>query len=107
MGDPMKFETITVNKVAYGELEAHIHRVYGIDVNQFGFSAVSMEEWQNNGDHRYKVKKEPLNEWKQEALDKWMANPHGDHKFILHIILQDMANNGHVPEGTLLVGVFW
>ena len=103
----MKVETITVNKVEYKKLEAHIHQVYGFEDPKEMFSIVAMEEWGNDSDHLFHMEKKLLEKWDQHHLDKWKADPLGWHTYILRVILQDMVNNGYLEEGDLLIEVCW
>ena len=103
----MKLETMTVNRVDYKELESHIRQVYSFEDPRGMFSIVLMEEWTNDSDHLFHVRKEPLDKWEQEEFNTWKADPLGFHQYRLHVILQDMANNGHISKGDLLIGVCW
>ncbi len=103
----MKLETMTVNIVECHELELHIRLFYAFEDPKGMFSIVAMEEWTNDSDHLYDLKKRPLDEWEQKDLDKWKGDPLGFHPYTLRPILQDMMNNGHLEEGKLLIRVCW
>lgn len=103
----MKLETTTVNKIGYKELESYIRQVYSFEDPKGMFSIVAMEEWRNDSDHLFHMKKEPLDDWEQKDLRSWKADPLGFHLYKLHVILQDMVNNARLEEGNLLIGVYW
>jgi len=103
----MKTEKKTVHVVEYQELEEWIRQVYEFEDPKHMFSVVAMEEWNNDSEHLFPLRKEPLDKWQQKELDDWKSEPLGYHSYKLHTILQDMTNNGRLEEGNLLVSVYW
>jgi hypothetical protein len=103
----MKVEKMTVNRVEYSELEAHIRQVYGIDDPKQSFSIVAMEEWRNDSAHSFSLEAESLSEYDAKALAKWKADPCGYHLYMLRPILIDMVNNGTLELGNYLITVCW
>jgi len=104
----MNIEKMTVNRVEYFELEAHIRRVYGIDDPKEMFSIVAMEEWNNSSSHLFNLNwTEPLNEYDAKRLAEWKCDPFGYHPYMLWVILTDMVNNGALEPGNYLITVCW
>lgn len=101
----MKVGTATVKQIEHHELEKYIQEVYGFEDPKF--SIVAMEEWNNDSDHLFHMKKEPLDPYDQKGLDRWKAYPLDHHPYRLRVILQDMVNNGHLEEGNYLISVCW
>ena len=67
---------------------------------------VAMEEWGNDEQHTFTLKREKLDKYDKEELDEFMEKPH-EVVYTLATILQDMCNNGYLPEGRLLVDIYW
>lgn len=107
----LRFTEMTVRRVECHELEDFIRiEVYGFDDPEGNFSIVAMEKWGNDSCHFFAVKKKPLSEYERTMLEEWKQDPLGRQTHFLHflyVILQDMANNGHIEEGNWLISVSW
>ena len=101
----MKSKVMTVKQVEYHDLEEHIRQVYGLEDPKERFSVIAMEEWRNDSQHSFCMKKEPLDTYDQKALDRWKAAPLEFPRLSLRVILQDMVNNGYLGEGNYLITV--
>lgn len=97
----LKHKAETVIRVDYGDLEKLIEELYG----DHEFQIACVEEASNDTSLTFTVKKEPLDQWAQAAVDKWRRTGQG--LYITSHLLQDMANNGHVPEGNYVVDISW
>lgn len=90
----------TVMRVEYNDLEKLISETYGID-----YEIVPMEEWNNDSEHSYSIKKEELSKYDQAYLQDF-KNGKPRH-FILPSIMTDLCNRDIIPEGNYLIGVCW
>lgn len=118
----MNLPTIRLSKSCYYdvdvfELGEFIAKVYGVQHPRHMWKwylgkrpprveLVQMEEWNNDEQHSFTLKKEKIGTYDREELDAFMRNPH-DVTFTLGTILTDMCNNGYLPEGRLLINVYW
>jgi hypothetical protein len=84
----------------YWDLEQLIQEVYGKE-----YEIVPMEEWNNDEQHSYSLKKEKLQDWEKAKLDAFLK---GDcRNGSLRGILRDLCNKGELEEGDYLINVSW
>lgn len=97
----LKVTTKTVHEVEYSELDRFASEVYGRNVE-----IVPAEEWSNYESHSFDIKKKPFDEYDAERMLNFMEA--GKQTFgITRLLLTDMVNNGLIPEGEYLVGIYW
>jgi hypothetical protein len=91
----------TVIEVDYHDVDQVITKEYGRD-----YECVAYEEWGNYQDHSLNIKKEPLDEFELEDLERWKS---GDKKArcSVYVFLTDLCNQGKIEEGEYLINVFW
>lgn len=94
-------ETVTLHKLDYSDFEQFVQEVYGRSVE-----IVPAEEWGNDEDHTFKVKKAVMRKWDAERMLSFQEN--GDYGLgITRVLFQDMVNNDLIEEGEYLIQVSW
>ncbi len=94
-------EKVCYTRIDYNELEDIICQFYDLKM----FSVVATEEWSNDEEHSYDVKKENLNNYQNKNIRELR---HGENPmYCLNSILTDLANNDVLEEGKYLIDVSW
>lgn len=98
--------TLNVKKVSYfqieyGDLDRFIQEVYNIP----HFSCVSVEDWNNNSQHRIVIRKKELSKWEQEDLKNVKLGR--EPGYSLRAVMTDLCNQGLIEPGNYLICVCW
>jgi hypothetical protein len=91
----LKCKTVTRIEVSYKDLEKFIEKVYGKRYN-----VVGGEQWNNDSNYSFIVKKRDINQWDQKKLDTF-------EDYSLDTILTDLANKKLIKTGNYLIRVYW
>lgn len=98
----MKITTKTVNFIDYSDLEEFLCKTYGLAE----VSVPELLEASNDSSHSVWAEKEPLNEWEQKSMEKFMKGnciySHG-----LHAIFKDLCNKDLIAPGNYIVQISW
>lgn len=97
---PLRCKIVTMVKVDYNDFERFIQETYGRI-----YEVAAEEEWSNDSAHNYTVRKEPLDEYEQEKMNKFLAGRRAPR--MTRVFLQDMANKGLILEGEYTIEVSW
>lgn len=99
---PLKIKTITAHEVNSYELERFIKEHYPAAKM---YSFVADQEARNDSQHRFRVKKEPLDEYDQKRVADFSAGQ--VEAQMTSCLLSDLCNRDLIPEGTYVVSVCW
>jgi hypothetical protein len=100
--DELAMKTQLYYVMNYGELEKLITKTYALKES---YEFVAMELLGNDSSWVVHVEKEPLDEWQETCIQQLKAGQPNEHS--TQTIMQDMVNNGQLPEGHYLVEVCW
>lgn len=98
-----RFKTKTVISVDYNDLEDVIREFYGHEYEILPMEEIGSSQYAATTEMT--VKKGDLDKWAYKGIEALKAgNPE---QYSLSYILQDLANNGEIPEGDYMIGINW
>ena len=97
---PLKVKTVTYYQLEWTELERFIKSVYGQT-----YDFVSDMEANNDSEHTFSVKQRAFSEWDAKDLEQFKTT--GKIGYRAHLLLDDLCNQGLIPEGEYLITVCW
>ena len=98
----LMINTKTIHSVDYIDFEQAVKDYYKVDDYNFPADA---ETGNDTSVATVCYKKSPLESYEQEELNEFKAT--GEYNMIYSTLLQDMVNNGIIPEGEYLIEVSW
>lgn len=109
----LNITTRTLNFVDETDLNAFINSLYKPlhalkdgSGNECGYSCRAMDSWEDDSSHEFTVEREALHPDEFRNIADWLsgADPYGMPQ--VHVLLQDMCNNGHIEPGEYMVQVY-
>lgn len=97
----LKTKRVSYLQVSCREIGRFICEVYGIPY----YSPDATEEWNNDSCHEITVKREELDQWDLEKLEKVKAGKEPSYSF--RAVMTDLCNQGFIEPGDYLIDVCW
>lgn len=92
----------TVIDVDYVDLEGFIEAHYGVD----DYSVIADLECKNDSSHTVSVSGGKLDKYDTKTLNEFKSGK-AEYGCSLHILMQDMCNEGVIEAGDYLINVSW
>lgn len=96
-------QTKTVHKIKWGDLESLVNETYGLK-GKWDF--VANEECSNDSDHEFSTEQK-LADYQLKELEEFKGGKAYALQWSTGVILTDLANQGKIPHGDILVWVSW
>lgn len=97
----LEYEVVTYFKVDYHDLEDFVCKAYGLDE----WSVVADQEEGNDTSVTVSATKNSLSKYDRDRLGKFLSG--NDPGWMLHVLMNDMADRDLIPEGSYLVRISW
>ncbi len=98
---PAPFKTKIIHKIDFDDFDEFIKKHY--QKNDFEFCVD--QESRNDSSHSFSVSKQPIDDYDLKKLNKFKSGQHVE--FISSTLLNDLCNQGIIPEGEYIVDVSW
>lgn len=99
----LKYRTESYYYVDYDEFDKFVKEIYGVQQ----FEVAADLESGNDTSHTFNgIKKKPLSQWDAKKIEDFKTKD-GAVSYTTRTLLEDLCNNGHIPEGNYIIRVSW